>query len=480
MMPATGRELQRVGTCTLRAAIEAANGSPGSTIAFNITGGGVQTISPVSELPVITQRLTIDGTTQPGYSGSPLIEIKGNNFAPGQAIDGMKIRASNCVVRGLAINEFPHAANGDGSFIGGNGLTLESTTNSPNNDHNMVEGNFLGTDPTGTLDKGNASTGLNVFDSDNDTIGGTAAFAGNVISGNGNQNEQGAGVQVVNGNNDVFQGNYIGTNAASTAKLGNSTGFLLSGSNNAIGGEAAGSGNVISGNGELQPGEPDRCDGYGLSEALLFAQGDLTNLTFNNLLQGNKIGTNAAGTVGLGNCSTGILTNPISRMVVASIMTSGRNIISGNGNVSIDIAGNFNHSLGLPPGGFTAISGNNIGTDITGTVAIPNDNRNGCVGHLSPRGRHQCTSERGCLVNFGAPGGTTPGGACTGYCNLISGNGEGVGTILRETFDGFFGVFDNYFGTDINGTAAVPNKFPIISLHGTTAVGIVGANRQGP
>jgi hypothetical protein len=96
-----------VNTCTLRGAIIAANGVPGSTIAFNIPGAGVHTISPFSELPVVRNAVTINGTTQPGYAGTPLIEIKGNNFQAGQAIDGLKIRASNCLVIGLAINEFP-------------------------------------------------------------------------------------------------------------------------------------------------------------------------------------------------------------------------------------------------------------------------------------------------------------------------------------------------------------------------------------
>ncbi len=61
------------GPGSLRQAILAANANPGSTVAFSI-GSGVRTIRPLSTLE-LTSGTIADGTTQPGYSGTPLIEI---------------------------------------------------------------------------------------------------------------------------------------------------------------------------------------------------------------------------------------------------------------------------------------------------------------------------------------------------------------------------------------------------------------------
>src|SRR5207237_10730631 len=116
----------------------------------------------------------------------------------------------------------------------------------------------------------------------NTRIGGNTAAARNVISGNAS-----VGIKLFDGTMTgvVIQGNYIGTNAAGTAAIGNGTGvYLLRANNIAIGGTAAGAGNVISGN-----------SGGGI---------DLTGS--NNVIQGNLIGTNAAGKAAVGN-SVGIL-----------------------------------------------------------------------------------------------------------------------------------------------------------------------------
>src|SRR6266436_4312542 len=65
------------GLGSLRNAIDIANATPGADmIAFNIPGAGAQTITVNSNLPPISDRLTIDGTTQPGYAGKPLIVLR--------------------------------------------------------------------------------------------------------------------------------------------------------------------------------------------------------------------------------------------------------------------------------------------------------------------------------------------------------------------------------------------------------------------
>src|SRR5580765_334283 len=90
--------------CSLREAILAANSTFGQdTIAFNI-GSGPNTISPLSALPSISESVTIDGTTQPGFAGSPIIEIEGTSA--GANATGLRIAADHCTVRGLVINRF--------------------------------------------------------------------------------------------------------------------------------------------------------------------------------------------------------------------------------------------------------------------------------------------------------------------------------------------------------------------------------------
>src|SRR6185503_275610 len=104
------------GSGSLRNAITAANSTPGAdTITFNIAGAGVHTITVFSDLPILSERATIDGTTQPGYAGKPLIEVRGGT---GSAAHGLQLFSGNCVVRGLAVNGFPSV--GIQAFAGSN------------------------------------------------------------------------------------------------------------------------------------------------------------------------------------------------------------------------------------------------------------------------------------------------------------------------------------------------------------------------
>src|SRR5262245_61774720 len=134
------------GTGSLRQAITDANGMGGGTINFNIPGGGVHTISPLTVLPTVTQTVTIDGYSQPGSSPNSnpptmginavlLIELNGQ-FS-GSNFGGLTINAPTCIVRGLVINRFV----GDGIRVCTDG--------------NVFEGNFIGTNPAGTAAFGN-------------------------------------------------------------------------------------------------------------------------------------------------------------------------------------------------------------------------------------------------------------------------------------------------------------------------------------
>jgi CSLREA domain-containing protein len=291
--------------CTLRAAIEQANANPNpdsevEEIHFNIGGGaGVKVIAPASALPAITDTVLIDGYTQPGASPNSLevgsdavLLIELNGTGAGVGASGLEINSSDGIVRGLVINRF--AGNGIVAF------GLRST----------VEGNHIGTNPAGTSALANGSAGVALGNRGN--VGGTAPEARNVISGNG-----GSGVHIVTGNLQSVQGNYIGTDAGGTVDLGNAgdgvratvfIGFV--GSNaSTIGGSTAGAGNVISGNG----GNGVEVDGSGEGRDI---QG--------TRVEGNLIGTNAAGTVDLGNSGDGVFLFYAS----GSFLTA--NVISGN------------------------------------------------------------------------------------------------------------------------------------------------------
>ncbi len=462
--------------CTLRAAITAANANPGAdSIVFDIPGGGVHTIAPETALPTIIDAVTIDATTQPGYAGTPVIEINGSDSIDA-GVDGIKVRASDCVIRGLVINEFPGYVDEDtGSTIGGNGITLETLANQTRHTNNIIEGNFLGTDPTGLLDLGNVATGLIIFDVDNSMIGGTTEQARNVISGN-----DGAGISVVNGINNQFKGNYIGVNAPGTLKLNNSgEGFGLTGSFNTVGGDEAGAGNTISGNGDVQDFPATHPCGVGLGISYLSPADGNTNLTLYNSVKGNRIGTDPSGNAPLGNCWFGIDASPVTATVIGSITEQGRNVISDNGFYAINCTYAF--SPVVLSGGFCIVSGNNIGTDITGTVAMRNDGRNTPFPAFPIFDVVNAEAAPDAFASVGAPGGTTQGGPCTGFCNLISGNDENLdpsahalqGAAVRTFGEGLNGVFNNYIGTNRTGTAALPNKTGAV-LVGNSFLGNVG------
>jgi hypothetical protein len=89
----------------LRQAILDANATPDTNeIDFAISGGGHQTVRPITGLPYVTRPVTIDGTTQPGFAGSPLIELSGVNTE--LEASGLVLRTDNSTIKGLVINSF--------------------------------------------------------------------------------------------------------------------------------------------------------------------------------------------------------------------------------------------------------------------------------------------------------------------------------------------------------------------------------------
>jgi len=256
------------GNCTLRAAIQEANACNGiDTIAFDIPGSAPHTFQPSVPLPALGESVIIDGTTEPDFTGTPVIEIDGSlitDFEP-----GIQILAGNCVVKGLVINRF-----------------IDYGINIMVNGNNVIEGNFLGTDISGTIALGNGNGGIGLGSSNN-IVGGTEPGSGNLISGNVYVGISISGTQS-NGNN-VF-GNFIGTNITGLDIIPNGTdgiNIAQGASNNIIGGTETGAGNVISGN-----------DRYGITVGNLGTDG--------NKIQGNYIGTDLTGSAEMGNVREGV------------------------------------------------------------------------------------------------------------------------------------------------------------------------------
>ena len=122
-------------------------------------GTGQKTIDLLSPLPPITAPLTIDGTTQPGYSNTPLIELDG--AGAGAGANGLTLAGNGITVKGLIISGF----SGDGIEVTGN--------------DDLVESSYIGIDSTGNHAMGNGAAGVAIIDgATGNTIGGTAAGSG--------------------------------------------------------------------------------------------------------------------------------------------------------------------------------------------------------------------------------------------------------------------------------------------------------------
>jgi hypothetical protein len=300
-------------------------------------------------------------------------------------------------------NTIGGTVSGARNVISGNADGLELLSGSGT----VVEGNYIGTDITGTQAVANIR-GIYVRAS-GDTIGGTAAGAGNVISGNLNN-----GVELDQGaTNDLVESNLIGTDVTGTAPLGNGgIGIAIGASGNTIGGTVAGAGNVISAN---QAGGLEIFTGSG------------------NRVQGNLIGTDASGTVALGNFIGVLVGNPVGGNTIGGTASGAGNVISGNQASGVLLASNGN-----------IVQGNLIGTDITGTQALGNNNG------LSLQGSNN-----------------TIGGTASGAGNVISGN-RANGILSFGTSEVIQG---NFIGTDITGTQALGNGGDGVSAGSNTTIG---------
>ncbi|MGV3723275.1 MAG: hypothetical protein ACO1SX_20435, partial [Actinomycetota bacterium] len=382
---------------SLRQAIEAANAAPGAdTILFRIPlsdpgfAGGVFTLRPTSELPAVQGPTLVDGYSQIGFTGNsnpngPEIVI--NGALAGDAV-GLNMSGPDSLVRGLVLNGFAQ----EGLAVGG--------------DRSRVEGCYIGADAAGSGavpngSGGGSGGGLSLGGADVQ-VGGTDVRSRNVISGNNRY-----GISMSGGRRVVILGNYIGVNAAGTAAVPNgSTGlFLQNGLDCRVGGAAAGSRNLISGNGE---------------------SGIVWDCGGGNLVQGNYIGTDARGEYAIPNGDDGVIVTQISSVVVGGTTSAARNVISGNSGDGVE----FVHT-----GANNQLLGNYIGLNAAGTAALPN---------------------QGSGVRVTDCAGQLIGGTASGARNIISGNGGNGISVDLDAEDNL--IRGNYIGANPVGRAAIPNQ----------------------
>jgi hypothetical protein len=399
------------GAGSLRQAIHNSNvminGAAPDEITFNIPGGGVQTIQLASLLPVIGEGVFLNGYSQPGSSANTLatgtnallmIELSGG---------GLTVLGSDTTIRGIVAK--------------GIGVGLASNV--------KIEGNFIGTNASGTAAAANPTTGIVLGAASNSTIGGDTPAARNLISGNH------TGVLLVGPltTGNVIAGNYIGTNKSGTAAIPNGVSGIILGpyaENNLIGGTTAAARNIISGNAR------------GGIAATTNYPGSVYTLGDGNRIQGNYIGTTADGNSALGNGggsgsrpSGGIVTDEMQilgdgTLTIGGTAAGAGNLISGN-----NVAGINSTSFAGLPTGTVVVQGNLIGTNAAGISANANQ---------GPGIWHDFLALK--LV---------AGGTTAAERNIVSGN-QGNG-ILGSCFATPTVVQGNYIGTDISGLLPLGN-----------------------
>jgi len=432
------------GAGSLRQAILDANANPGAdTITFAVDApGSQQTIQPASALPAVTDPVTIDGWSQggAGYTGPPLIEL--NGALAGGNVVGLTITGGGSVVRGLVINGFTGSfasgirlQTGGGNWVYGNYIGTDFVGNArvanqrgvwidngsshnrigvnadgvndaaerniisanvseniwvyqPATTGNLIMGNTIGLNAAGTAAVGvNNQTiaasgitvqeaGYTVIGTDGDGVGDAAE--GNVIGGNTyNINLTGSSGNM--SHHTRVAGNRIGTNAAGTASVG----IQVEGvrvyvtEQNIIGTNGDGVSDALEGN--LISGNSD----FGI---LVQQTGAL-----NNVIAGNKIGTDITGMFAIPNGYGGSPRGAIYLGGYGNLVGSNfdgvsddleRNLISGNSNVSI--SGILLQYVDQPGAVPNTIAGNWIGVDATGQSELPNNyGLNGASGAMN-------------------------------------------------------------------------------------------------
>jgi len=302
----------------------------------------------------------------------------------------------------------------------------------PGTTDNRVQGNYIGTDASGTAAPGNHGNGVTLIDAPRaNIVGGETPGTGNLISGNAGHGVflQGAGTS-----GNEIAGNTIGADITGRQPLGNGLNgvVILDGaSENVVGGNTALARNLISGNGRY---------GVQLQDAG----------TTGNRVQGNFAGTDVTGTAAIPNAKDGVIANDgASDNLIGGVLPGEGNLISGNGEIGVNINSDTTGNRVL---------GNTIGTDVTGAAAL---------GNAGP----------GVLIGFGAYDNVV-GGAEPGAGNLISGNGS-AGILIKDLGTTGNRVLGNTIGTDAAGVHAIPNALDGVAIAFAASGNFAGGDAPG-
>jgi hypothetical protein len=380
----------------------------------NITIGGTSA----------TDRNVIGAVVQSGISiegGSSNVTITGNYIGTDVGATAARtngshginvVTASNITIGGTTTNHRNIIAGNTGSGINLSGATTAT-----------VMGNYIGI-RNSTTALANGANGVNVLSSSSGvTIGGTTVNHRNIISGNTN-----TGVNVdITSHGTIIKANYIGTNSAGTAAIGNGAhGVYVNNSNNAIiGGSNAIERNVISGN---------------------VANGISLENSSGHIVKGNFLGTSANGLSSIPNNDSGLSMTNVTGLTIGGVTLMERNVISGNVKYGI-YTSNFDNST---------ITGNYIGVDSTGNAKLKN-NMHGVTTHV---GSDNNIRQSNVVGGNGSAG---------------TGNGFNIEGALNNTFYG------NYVGIGINGNSNVGNLVQGIRIalsSNNNIIGGTGANQR--
>ena len=301
--------------------------------------------------------------------------------------------------------------------------------NSTDTMSNTVSGNYIGTDVNGTAAIGNNASGNSGgvrFEggASHNTVGGTTIGERNVICGN-----ESVGIEIrgAGTSDNRVVGNYIGVDASGTTALGNGNGIGISGERNTIGGATSAERNIISAN---------RWDG------IQFWGTD----AMSNTIVGNYIGTDATGTLPLGNGRDGVRMETGARYnVVGGDSPDERNVVSGNSLSGVSMGGGATENV---------VVGNYIGTDASGMTSVGNGQAGNQAGVAIYGGATRNRIER----------------------NVISGNNV-IGVSIDWGLDSDNNVvIGNYIGTDATGTGALGNTFAGIFIADNASDNIIGGS----
>ena len=499
--------------------------------------------SNVDGLTITAGHSTVKGLVISHFRSGIVLETNGGNVIQGNFIGtdmtggaAMPNRQDGIVItNGSSDNTIGGTDPSDANVISGNGTDANDPDRSGilldgtnyNVTGNQILGNFIGTDATGVVGIGNGLRGVYIKGGASvNTIGG--AGTENIISDNGQ-----AGVQI-DGSRNVVAGNLLGVDATGVTALPNGQGILISGgSANTVGGTDPGAGNVISGNnggginvlgsganlvegnwiglditGGVQLGNGSSADGvflFGASPNNLIVNNVIDAGRYGvwisgaqatgNQIQGNFIGTDYSGTVALHNANDGVLLNAPGNTVGGPAPGMG-NVISGCG---IDGVAVFQTSNAL-------VQDNLLGTDVTGTVAIPNgfhgveiDSSSGVqvLGNVISGNTHDGvllssatrTVIQGNYVGVDLSGVTalgngdagvavsggnlnTIGGAAAGTGNVLSANGQEGVLLVGGTFGNV--VQGNDIGTGIDAATPLGNRLAGLFIWGNAHDNLIG------